>query len=204
MLDTTAAAPSSLSKGLIARQPIVNGLQQIIGYELFNRSRSPYDHTMSSDATLIFAALTHAGEEDLVGTKLMFVNCTHEGLTGEHLELLPADKVVLESSLSFAMAIQKLLVKNEACRLAGLYLFWNMVDGREKTDLYTAYDKTIKELELPLMKTFIPDTKRYKKELVADKKAVFRSTLFPASRPLVRGSNLEELITEIVYYIKLK
>ncbi|KAA4706844.1 ParA family protein, partial [Bacteroides ovatus] len=26
----------------------------------------------------------------------------------------------------------------------------------------------------------------------------------PASRPLVRGSNLEELITEIVYYIKLK
>ena len=117
---------------------------------------------------------------------------------------ISADKVVLESSLSFAMAIQKLLVRNEACRLAGLYLFWNMVDGREKTDLYTAYDKTIKELELPLMKTFIPDTKRYKKELVADKKAVFRSTLFPASRPLVRGSNLEELITEITYYIKLQ
>ena len=58
-----------------------------------------------------------------------------------------------------------------------------MVDGREKTDLYTAYDKTIRELELPLMKTFIPDTKRYKKELAADKKTVFRSTLFPASRP---------------------
>ena len=54
------------------------------------------------------------------------------------------------------------------------------------------------------MKIFILDTKRYKKELVADRKAVFRSTLFPASRPLVRGSNLEELITEITYYIKLK
>ena len=115
---------------------------------------------------------------------------------------ISADKVVLESSLSFAAAIHKLLVKNEACRLAGLYLFWNMVDGREKTDLYTAYDKTIRELELPLMKTFIPDTKRYKKELAADKRTVFRSTLFPASRPLVRGSNLEELITEIMYYIK--
>ena len=117
---------------------------------------------------------------------------------------ISADKVVLESSLSFAAAIHKLLVKNEACRLAGLYLFWNMVDGREKTDLYTAYDKTIRELELPLMKTFIPDTKRYKKELAADKKTVFRSTLFPASRPLVRGSNLEELITEMMYYIKLQ
>ena len=117
---------------------------------------------------------------------------------------ISADKVVLESSLSFAAAIHKLLVRNEACRLAGLYLFWNMVDGREKTDLYTAYDKTIKELELPLMKTFIPDTKRYKKELAADKKTVFRSTLFPASRPLVRGSNLEELITEMMYHIKLQ
>ena len=117
---------------------------------------------------------------------------------------IAADKVVLESSLSFAVAINKLLVRNEACRLAGLYLFWNMVDGREKTDLYTVYDNTIRELELPLMKTFIPDTKRYKKELVTDKKAVFRSTLFPASRMLVRGSNLEELVTEIAYYIKLK
>ena len=94
--DTDFVSTSNLSKGMIARQPIVNGLQQIIGYELFNRSRAPYGHTMASDATLVFAALTHAGEEDLVGTKLMFVNCTHEGLTGEHLELLPADKVVLE------------------------------------------------------------------------------------------------------------
>lgn len=92
---------------------------------------------------------------------------------------ISADKVVLESSLSFAMAIQKLLVRNEACRLAGLYLFWNMVDGREKTDLYAAYDKTIKELELPLMKTFIPDTKRYKKELVADKKRCSAPRSFP-------------------------
>ena len=54
------------------------------------------------------------------------------------------------------------------------------------------------------MKTFIPDTKRYKKELAADKRTVFRSTLFPASRPLVRGSNLEELITEMLHYIKLQ
>lgn len=39
---------------------------------------------------------------------------------------------------------------------------------------------------------------------MTDRKAVFRSTLFPASRPLVRGSNLEELITEMMYYIKLQ
>ena len=64
-----------------------------------------------------------------------------------------------------------------------------------------AYDKTIKELEQPLMKTFIPDTKRYKKELVADREAVFRSTLFPASRPLVRG---KMCIRDRVYRMKYK
>lgn len=111
--------------------------------------------------------------------------------------------MVLESSLSFAVAINKLLVKNEACRLKGLHLFWNMVDGREKTDLYTMYERTIKELDLPLMNVFIPDTKRFKKELDAQRKTVFRSTLFPADKRLVKGSNMEELITEIGYLIKL-
>ena len=116
---------------------------------------------------------------------------------------IAADRVVLESSLSFAVAIDKLLVKNEACRLKGLHLFWNMVDGREKTDLYTLYEQTIGKLELPLMKVFIPDTKRFKKELDAQRKTVFRSTLFPADKRLVKGSNMEELITEIAYLIKL-
>ena len=53
------------------------------------------------------------------------------------------------------------------------------------------------------MKVFIPDTKRLKKELDAQRKTVFRSTLFPADKRLVKGSNMEELITEIAYLIKL-
>lgn len=94
--DAPAASPASTDRGMIARQAIVNGVQQIIGYELFNRSRAYPDHTAASDVSLVFTALSHAGEEDLVGTKLMFVNCTHESLAGGHLELLNPDKVVLE------------------------------------------------------------------------------------------------------------
>ena len=41
-------------------------------------------------------ALSHAGTEELVGKKLIFVNCTHESLSGGHLELVDPDKVVLE------------------------------------------------------------------------------------------------------------
>ena len=101
------------------------------------------------------------------------------------------------------MTVNNLLVQNEVYRIQGLHLFWNQVDGREKTDLYRIYENTIGELKLPLMKTFIPDTKRYKKELSGDKTSVFRSTLFPADKRMIKGSNLEELVAEIGYIIKL-
>ena len=116
---------------------------------------------------------------------------------------ITADRVVLESSLSFAMTVNNLLVHNEDYRIQGLHLFWNQVDGREKTDLYGIFEKTIADLNLPLLKTFIPDTKRYKKELATERQSVFRSTLFPADRKLIKGSNLEELVAEIGYIIKL-
>ncbi len=81
---------------MIARQAIVNGQQIVVGYELFNRSRTEAAHTAATDVILVFNALSHAGTEELVGKKLIFVNCTHESLSGGHLELLDPDKVVLE------------------------------------------------------------------------------------------------------------
>lgn len=89
-------APGQSSVAMIARQAIVNGQQIVVGYELFNRSRTEAAHTAASDVILIFNALSHAGTEELVGKKLIFVNCTHESLSGGHLELLDPDKVVLE------------------------------------------------------------------------------------------------------------
>ena len=86
--------PSSVA--LIARQAIVNAQQAVIGYELFNRSRTGPTHTAATDVALVFTALSHAGTEELVGKKLIFVNCTHESLTGGHLELVDPEKVVLE------------------------------------------------------------------------------------------------------------
>lgn len=81
---------------MIARQAIVNVDKEVIGYELFNRSRAPAEHTAATDVLLLFTALSHAGSEDLVGTRLLFVNSTHESLAGGHLELLNPEKVVLE------------------------------------------------------------------------------------------------------------
>eukprot|EP01034_Spumella_vulgaris_P043900 gene43900-54550_t len=91
-----SATPGQSAVAMIARQAIVNAQQAVIGYELFNRSRTGIGHTAATDVTLVFTALSHAGTEELVGKKLIFVNCTHESLSGGHLELLDPDKVVLE------------------------------------------------------------------------------------------------------------
>ena len=88
--------PPAASGPLIARQAIVNAQHVVIGYELFNRSQSGAAHTAASDVALVFTALSHAGSDELVGKKLIFVNCTHESLAGGHLELIEPDKVVLE------------------------------------------------------------------------------------------------------------
>lgn len=94
-MTSTPGAPVEHPSSLIARQAIVDGSKSVIGYELFNRSRAPEAHTAASDVLLVFTALSHAGAEDLVGDKLLFVNCTHESLAGGHLELLDPKKIVL-------------------------------------------------------------------------------------------------------------
>ncbi|MGD9772794.1 EAL and HDOD domain-containing protein [Diaphorobacter sp.] len=81
---------------VIARQAILDEHRAVFGYELFDRTTSADSHTASSDAALLFNALSYAGSEALVGKKLVFINCTHASLAGGHLELIHPEKVVLE------------------------------------------------------------------------------------------------------------
>ena len=93
---TSPAAAAPGGGAMIARQAIMDSQQAVVGYELFNRSRTHAEHTAASDVLLVFTALSHAGTEELFGKMLIFVNCTHESLSGGHLELVNPDKVVLE------------------------------------------------------------------------------------------------------------
>lgn len=81
---------------VIARQAIVDQHRAVVGYELFDRSTAPDAHSAASDAALLFNALSYAGSEALVGQKTVFINCTHESLQSDHLELIHPEKVVLE------------------------------------------------------------------------------------------------------------
>ncbi|MBV8248992.1 MAG: EAL domain-containing protein [Comamonas sp.] len=91
-----AAEADDTNVACIARQPIVDEKRDVYGYELFDRSTAAHAHTAASDAALLFNALSYAGAEALVGKKTVFINCTHESLSGAHLELIHPDRVVLE------------------------------------------------------------------------------------------------------------
>jgi cellulose biosynthesis protein BcsQ len=113
-----------------------------------------------------------------------------------------ADRVVLESTLQFATTIHDNLITTGKSNIKDLFLVWNMVDGRERTELYTAYDNAIAELGLQVMQTVIPDTKRFRREMTETNRPVFRSTLLPVDRSLAKGSNIEELVNELCTIVK--
>lgn len=108
-----------------------------------------------------------------------------------------ADRLVLASTLSFASSLNENLISIGKSSIKGMYLFWTMVDGREKTPLYDAYNDAIGELGLSLLNTRIPDTKRFRREMDETHRPVFRSTIFPPDKYLIKGSNVDELVTEI-------
>lgn len=115
---------------------------------------------------------------------------------------IAADRLVLESTLQYMITINDALVTTGKAKIKGMYLLWNLVDGREKTELYEVYEDVIEKLGFPLFNTFLPDSKRFRKEQSVSHKALFRSTLFPADKTLVRGSKLDALVEELLDTLK--
>jgi cellulose biosynthesis protein BcsQ len=114
-----------------------------------------------------------------------------------------ADRFVLESTLQYATMLNDNIISMNRGNLKGLHLFWNMVDGREKTSLYEAYENAIGELGLHIMKTGLPNAIRFRKEMSEERNLIFRSTLFPVDKALLKGSNIDALANEICEILKL-
>jgi cellulose biosynthesis protein BcsQ len=110
---------------------------------------------------------------------------------------ISADRFTMESTLQFATLINDSIITVGKGRIKSLRLFWNMVDGREKTRLYEVYESAIDELGLSIMKTMLPNSVRFRKEMSVEHGTVFRSTVFSADKILLKGSGIEELANEI-------
>ena len=117
---------------------------------------------------------------------------------------ISADRVVLESTLRFASRLNDTIITTGKSRIKGLHLIWNLVDGREKSELYDVYEAIIAQLQLPVMKTFLPDSKRFRRELSITHKPLFRSTLFPVDKALLKGSNVDLLTDELLNIVNSK
>ena len=103
----------------------------------------------------------------------------------------------MQSSLQFAEVVEEELIARHNCNLKGIYLFWNMIDKRERQETYESWNRVIQKADLHLLESRIPDTKRYNKELSPLKNSIFRSTLFPPDNRQIKGSGLCELVDEL-------
>lgn len=115
---------------------------------------------------------------------------------------IAADRVVMESTLNYMISVRDNIVATGKSNIKSMYLLWNMVDGREKSDLYEVYEGVIKELEFTTLKTFIPNSLRFRREQSESRRPLFRSTLFPVDKSLIKGSNIEELTDELLELLK--
>ena len=96
---------------------------------------------------------------------------------------IAADRFIMESSLKYASIINDTLITTGKSNIKGIRLLWNMVDKREKTDLYDIYDKVIAGMGLEVLNTSLPDSKRFRKEGSEEgDRPFFRSTLLPPDK----------------------
>lgn len=107
---------------------------------------------------------------------------------------MKADKVVMESTLSFARSLTTNLAQDPTLTLRSVYLFWTMIDRRERTPLYDQYEAVIRN----------PYRSKFSKELLPDNTGVGRSTLLAPARTFACEAQLEILAEEILTLLKIR
>lgn len=116
---------------------------------------------------------------------------------------ITADRVVMESTLVFTQLMQDVIMKKGDTSIKSINLFWNQVDGRERSPLYAVYEKLIEELGLTLMDCRITNSMRFRKESEGDAKTVFRSTLLPPDEKLMKACRLDQFMVLFLRTLQL-
>lgn len=114
------------------------------------------------------------------------------------------DRLVMQSTLNFARTISERFVCNPAANTKDLYLFWNMVDRRERPDLCAPYESLMETINLKYFKTRIPVRSRFNKEFADTKGEISRSTIFMPDVRFLDECCFSALMQEITDIIKLE
>ena len=114
------------------------------------------------------------------------------------------DRMVMQSSLSFVATLRDFIRQYPEAPLKEILLFWNKIDGRVSREVYRHYNEIFEKIGLKTLSTVMPDMERYNKETSSGRQTFFRSTYFPPSEKLLKGSNMDVLAEEIERIIHLK
>ncbi len=112
----------------IARQHIVDADKSIVGYELFNRNHSAGNHTLASDVSMVLNVVSQSGIHLVNSQADLFLNATHESLTGTHWEFLIPQRTIIEVPPVVghaAAAIEEARLKMQSLRKRGFRLAFN-------------------------------------------------------------------------------
>lgn len=146
MNASVKTAPAEKPGSCLARQPILNKDEKVLGYELLFRE-SPQEDRFNSDfeggTRNIIDTLNVMGLDVVCDGRLAFINCTHEMLLKEFFLLLPAEKTVIEIQESVP-ADDGVLAACDRLKLAGYQIALDNYapgDPREELLLYADYLK---------------------------------------------------------------
>lgn len=157
--------------------------------ELISRSRLPFD-------IILF---------DMPGT------INNQGILVTFLSMdyvftpISPSRMVMESTLPFIVKVKELLREYPKMNLKEIYLFWNRIDSRVKTDIMKMYEEAISSLGIKRLNTITPQSVRFEREQSpTGREPVFLSTFFPPDKSLLKGTNIDLLTDEIIAVIGLK
>jgi cellulose biosynthesis protein BcsQ len=118
---------------------------------------------------------------------------------------ISASRLTMESTLPFIISVNEMKTMYPGINLKTIYLFWNMVVEGSRRELYEHYENVINRFDIKLLKTSIPRSLRYEREQsIAGNAPVFLSTIFPPDKILLKDSNLDLLMDEILQVINFK
>jgi cellulose biosynthesis protein BcsQ len=116
---------------------------------------------------------------------------------------LSADRMVMQSSLAFSTTVLDFIKSKPEIPLKNIIFFWTRVKKSVSADVFDMYCKILDRLGLTVMKSLVPDTVRYDKELPFRGNTYFRCTLLPPPAKLLKGSGFEEFATELCVMLNL-
>jgi EAL and modified HD-GYP domain-containing signal transduction protein len=131
----------------LARQPILNIEQELMGYELLFRSTATDHATVVDDMGATAAVIAHAvelGLHNVIGTLAAFVNVDAEILMNDVIFMLPKDLVILE--ILETVDLTPALMKRIAMLAGSGYVFAidDVVEESYRTELLLPYIGIVK------------------------------------------------------------